>query len=81
MLPPYKITIPYFKILKPITIQGTVQSVLEITEGPILIDLSNSEYKNGRVIFSECNILFDVFRKHNSISKSNFIYLDLIFSF
>lgn len=73
LLPPYKITIPFFKILKPITIQGTVQSVLEITEGPILIDLSNSDHKNGKVIFCECNILFDVFKKYNSISKSKII--------
>lgn len=67
-----------FKINKPILIKGEVQSILEITEGPILIDLSNFDGNDtGKVIFSECNFVFDLLKIRNSLSKSKNVFISI----
>jgi len=44
--------------------------MLEIFEGPILIDLSNFVGNEaGKVVFSECNISFDIGKLKLSTSK------------
>ena len=69
-LPHIRITIPTLKINKPLIIQGSVHTILEINEGPILIDLSGYLGNDNKVIFSECNISFDIFKLKSSLSKS-----------
>lgn len=56
-LPSKKIRIPSLNITKSLCIQGNSNSVLEITEGPIYIDIADAQNK---VVFSECNIYFDL---------------------
>jgi len=50
--------------------KGSVHTMLEIFEGPILIDLSNFVGNEaGKVVFSECNISFDIGKLKLSTSK------------
>lgn len=69
-LPHTRISLSCFKITKPLTIQGSVHTILEITEGPITIDLSNfNANETPKVVFSECNISFDIGKAKFSTSK------------
>ena len=66
VLPNTKLTMNFLVISKPITLKGQIGSCLEITEGPIMIRISeNSE--NDSVKISQLKILFN----DSDLNKSN----------
>ena len=66
VLPNTKLTMNFLVIYKPITLKGQIGSCLEITEGPIMIRISeNSE--NDSVKISQLKILFN----DSDLNKSN----------
>jgi len=75
ILPPGKISLKYLLISKPLTIKGQPGTILEITEGPIIINIDDSS-KKGTVKFSELNIVFNGF---NIKKKQNNSYLFKLF--
>ena len=69
-LPEKCIKISNLYISKPLKIIGSNQSVIEINEGSIVIDI-NSKDEEKKVIFSECSFNFDLNRfLETSRSKS-----------
>ena len=65
----------YLIITKPIKIKGKAGSILEITEGPIIINIEE-KYENEFVIFSELSINFNIDENNQNvkINKSCFLF-------
>ena len=79
ILPDTKLTMNMLIISKPIKIKGQIGSCLEITEGPILIDISDN-VENDSVKISQLRILFndnDLYSELTGQNKSTSILFKL----
>lgn len=75
-LPSQLIRIQNLRITSSITIKGNPGTILEITEGPIVIDLDDSGNHDRKVTFCECTIYLDMSKQRilenlNTRSDSN----------
>lgn len=77
LLPDKLIQFKYLIISKPIIIKGKAGSILEITEGPIIINIEE-KYDNEFVVFSEVlinfNMINDEYTPNRKINKNSYLF-------
>ena len=80
LLPDKLIKFKYLIISKPMKIKGVAGTILEITEGPIIINIEQ-KFKNEYVIFSELLINFNLINEENNpnLKLNKYSYLFKLF--
>jgi hypothetical protein len=73
LLPGVPIVLNVLKITKPIKIRGQIGSELIITEGPIIINISNN-YENEVVKFSQVKIIFKTKDNSDNQNETKFLF-------